>query len=89
MAAEQTGVRSEDDRELPGGQPGNAHARLAGVSAPLALAELVKRRVDGGPFLVQGLQKVKAELVLAVTAHNLSRVINVLGTRYPCGALAT
>jgi len=41
----------------------------------------LKRRMDGGRFLVRGLQKVKAEMALAVTAYNLTRAINVLGAR--------
>ena len=48
----------------------------------------LKRRMDGGRFLVRGLQKVKAEMALAVTAYNLTRAINVLGTRRLCQALA-
>ena len=48
----------------------------------------LKRRMDGGRFLVRGLQKVKAEMALAVTAYNLTRAINVLGTRQLCQALA-
>lgn len=49
----------------------------------------LKRRMDGGRFLLRGLQKVKAEMALAVTAYNLTRAINVLGTRQLCQALAT
>lgn len=49
----------------------------------------LKRRMDGGRFLVRGLQKVKAEMALAVTAYNLTRAINVLGTRRLVQALAT
>ena len=49
----------------------------------------LKRRMDGGRFLLRGLQKVKAEMALAVTAYNLTRAINVLGTRRLCQALAT
>lgn len=49
----------------------------------------LKRRMDGGRFLVRGLQKVKAEMALAVTACNLTRAINVLGARRLCQALAT
>lgn len=49
----------------------------------------LKRRMDGGRFLVRGLQKVKAEMALAVTAYNLTRAINVLGARQLCQALAT
>jgi len=49
----------------------------------------LKRRMDGGRFLVRGLQKVKAEIALAVTAYNLTRAINVLGVRQLCQALAT
>lgn len=49
----------------------------------------LKRRMDGGRFLVRGLQKVKAEMALAVTAYNLTRAINVLGARRLCQALAT
>lgn len=37
---------------------------------------------------VRGLQKVKAEMALAVTAYNLTRAINVLGTQRLCRALA-
>lgn len=48
----------------------------------------LKRRMDGGRFLVRGLQKVKAEMALAVTAYNLTRAINVLGTQKLCQALA-
>lgn len=48
----------------------------------------LKRRMDGGRFLLRGLQKVKAEMALAVTAYNLTRAINVLGTRRLCQALA-
>jgi transposase/IS5 family transposase len=49
----------------------------------------LKRRMDGGRFLVRGLQKVKAEMALAVTAYNLTRAINVLGARRLVQALAT
>lgn len=49
----------------------------------------LKRRMDGGRFLVRGIQKVKAEMALAVTACNLTRAINVLGARRLCQALAT
>ena len=48
----------------------------------------LKRRMDGGRFLVRGLQKVKAEMALAVTAYNMTRAINVLGTKRLCQALA-
>jgi len=48
----------------------------------------LKRRMNGGRFLVRGLQKVKAEMALAVTAYNLTRAINVLGTKRLCQALA-
>ena len=48
----------------------------------------LKRRMDGGRFLLRGLQKVKAEMALAVTAYNLTRAINVLGTKRLCRALA-
>jgi transposase len=48
----------------------------------------LKRRMDGGRFLVRGLQKVKAEMALAVTAYNLTRAINVLGARRLVQALA-
>jgi transposase len=58
-----------------------------------ALAEhpfgTLKRRMDGGRFLVRGLQKVKAEMALAVTAYNLTRAINVLGVRRLCQVMAT
>ena len=43
-----------------------------------------KRRMDGGRFLLRGLSKVKAEMALAATAYNLTRAINVLGTRRLC-----
>jgi transposase len=49
----------------------------------------LKRRMDGGRFLVRGLLKVKAEMALAVTAYNLTRAINVLGVPRLCQALAT
>jgi transposase len=49
----------------------------------------LKRRMNGGRFLLRGLQKVKAEMALAVTAYNLTRAINVLGTRRLCQALAS
>jgi len=48
----------------------------------------LKRRMDGGRFLVRGLNKVKAEISLAATAYNLTRAINILGTRRLCQALA-
>ena len=48
----------------------------------------LKRRMDGGRFLVRGLQKVKAEMALAVTAYNMTRAINILGTKRLCQALA-
>lgn len=48
----------------------------------------LKRRMDGGRFLLRGLQKVKAEMSLAVTAYNLTRAVNVLGTRRLCQTLA-
>ena len=49
----------------------------------------LKRRMDGGRFLLRGLQKAKAEIALAVTAYNLTRAINVLGARRLRQALAT
>lgn len=49
----------------------------------------LKRRMDGGRFLVRGLQKVKAEMALAVTAYNLTRAINILGARRLIQALVT
>ena len=49
----------------------------------------LKRRMDGGRFLLRSLSKVKAEMALAVTAYNLTRAINVLGARRLCQALAT
>lgn len=49
----------------------------------------LKRRMDGGRFLLRGLQKVKAEISLAATAYNLTRAINILGARKLCQALAT
>jgi transposase len=48
----------------------------------------LKRRMDGGRFLLRGLQKAKAEIALAVTAYNLTRAINVLGPRRIVQALA-
>jgi len=48
----------------------------------------LKRRMDGGRFLLRGLTKVKAEMALAVTAYNITRAINVLGTKRLCQALA-
>jgi len=48
----------------------------------------LKRRMDGGRFLVRGLHKVKAEMALAVTAYNLTRAITVLGVPRLCQALA-
>ncbi len=48
----------------------------------------LKRRMDGGRFLVRGIQKVKAEMALAVTAYNLTRAINIPGTKQLCKALA-
>ena len=49
---------------------------------------MMKRRMDGGRFLVRGLHKVKAEMALAITAYNLTRAINVLGVPRLCQALA-
>lgn len=49
----------------------------------------LKRRMDGGRFLLRGLEKVKAEMALAATAYNLTRAINVPGARRLCQALAT
>lgn len=49
----------------------------------------LKRRMDGGRFLLRGLEKVKAEMALAVTAYNLTRAINVMGTKRLCQALIT
>ena len=49
----------------------------------------LKRRMDGGRFLLRGLQKVKAEMALAVTAYNLTRAINLLGARRLVQVLAT
>jgi transposase len=45
-------------------------------------------RMDGGRFLVRGLQRVKAEMALAVTDYNMTRAIIVLGTKRLCQALA-
>ena len=47
----------------------------------------LQRRMDEGRFLVRGLQKVKAEMALAVTAYNLTRAIDVLGVRQMYQAL--
>jgi len=47
----------------------------------------LKRRMDGGRFLVRGLLKVKAEMALAVTAYDLTRAVNVLGVPRLCQAL--
>lgn len=47
----------------------------------------LKRRMEGGRFLVRGLEKVKSEMALAVTAYNLTRAINVLGVPRLCQAL--
>ena len=48
---------------------------------------MVERRMDGGRFLVRGLQKAKAEMALAVTAYNMTRAIKILGTNRVCQAL--
>ena len=48
----------------------------------------LKRRMDSGQLLLRGLQKVKAEISLAATVYNLTRAINILGTRKLCQALA-
>ncbi len=61
------------------------HRRKGMVEHPFGT---LKQRMDGGRFLVRGLQKVKAEMALAVTAYNLTRAINVLGVRQLCRALA-
>lgn len=42
----------------------------------------LKRCMDGGRFLVSGLQKTKAEMALAVTAYNLIRAVNVPDARH-------
>lgn len=47
----------------------------------------LKRRMDGGRFLLRGLEKVKSEMALAITAYNLTRAINVMGVPRLCQAL--
>ena len=42
------------------------------------------RRMDGGRFPLLALQKIKVEMVLAMTVCNLTRDINVLGTSQLC-----
>lgn len=70
--------------ERTGANPMMMRRRKGMVEHPFGT---LKRRMDGGRFLVRGLQKVKAEMALAVTAYNLTRAINVLGTQRLCRAL--
>ncbi len=58
------------------------------VADRTAANPLMMQRRKGGRFLVRGIQKVKAKMALAVTAYNLTRAINILGTKQLCKALA-
>jgi hypothetical protein len=48
----------------------------------------MKRSMNQGYFLTRGLEKVKAEMSLTVTAYNLKRVFNILGVKRMVQALA-
>jgi hypothetical protein len=39
----------------------------------------MKRSMNQGYFLMRGLNKVKTEMCLTVTAYNMKRVFNILG----------
>jgi hypothetical protein len=48
----------------------------------------MKRSMNQGYFLMRGLENVKAEMSLTVTAYNLKRVLNILGVKRMVQALA-
>jgi transposase len=48
----------------------------------------MKRTMNQGYFLTRGLEKVKAEMSLTVTAYNMKRVLNILGVKRMVQALA-
>jgi transposase len=48
----------------------------------------MKRSMNQGYFLMRGLEKVKAEMSLTVTAYNIKRVLNILGVKRMVQALA-
>ncbi len=79
------GVLNEVERRVDA-NPMIMRRRKAMVEHPFGT---LKSRMDGGRFLLRGLEKVKAEMALAVTAYNLTRAINVVGAKRLCQALAT
>jgi hypothetical protein len=48
----------------------------------------MKRSMSQGYFLMRGLEKVKAEMCLTVTAYIIKRVLNILGAKRMVQALA-
>lgn len=48
----------------------------------------MKRSMNQGYFLTRGLNKVKTEMSLTVTAYNIKRVLNILGAKRMVQALA-
>ena len=64
-----------------------AHERARESNAMVQRSAIVEhpfawlKRTLGGRFLSRGLQNVKAEIALAITAFNIMRVINVIGAR--------
>lgn len=47
----------------------------------------LKRMMDGGRFLMRGLNNVKAEMSLSVLAYNLQRATNIMGAEALCAQL--
>jgi len=48
----------------------------------------IKRMMDGGRFLMRGLENTRAEMGLSVLAYNLKRVSHILGVETLCARLA-
>jgi hypothetical protein len=65
--------------------PQKVRRRKAIVEHPLGT---MKRSMNQGYFLTRGLEMVKAEMSLTVTAYNLKRVLNIPGVKRMVQALA-
>jgi hypothetical protein len=50
-------------------------------SATLAVLRAIKTRMGATHFLMKTLPKVAGEMALSVLAYNLTRVMNIVGTR--------
>jgi hypothetical protein len=59
--------------------------RKAMVAHPLGTS---KRWMDQGYFLMRGKQNVSTEMSLRILAHNIKRVLNILGVNTLLEALA-